>query len=482
MPQYMKLAVRGTTNYSGVSDIPITDLVNYADVYVGTSSNKDARGLPFHLSNTTLQNDLSKECPQWVLSAYAPGKDAPVQLFGGHLRELSFEELRMRHYELAAQGNEQQAIREAQALVSNAESQIQNALNDIDGAIQYILKGETQHPNRIDICNAKGAVTGELQSTNAFQKTVTPFGQASNSSASFGGPSIPSTMGPTSTPTFGQRSALTSTFGRPSAPGFAQPAVDQTSSLGGSTAGSGQPPSTFGQPSAPFGGPQQKPLAGSKASNPFQRSSTIQEENLFRQSSAPSLPSSLGQPSVPAQNPSFGQLPGTGNTNPFARTPPAQAAGGVYQNRTAPPHSTISAQPPPSAAISSPLVPPGSFQQKAEPGLAVAASSVMPRPSPGAQASVAQVQKDIHGKLRSWNKKTVSYIDDEPCYRNTDGSWQRIWFPDGAPAFVNSVGLPDEAYDDAMRENYMHLKEKGAFKDGIMPLLAPKREWCNWNL
>lgn len=75
----------------------------------------------------------------------------------------------------------------------------------------------------------------------------------------------------------------------------------------------------------------------------------------------------------------------------------------------------------------------------------------------------------------------VRYFDDEPCYKGNDGSWQRVWFPDGPPVFAKTVDLPDEAYDEATKANYRHLKEAGTFKDGIMPALPPKREWCSWN-
>jgi len=49
---------------------------------------------------------------------------------------------------LAAQGNHQQAIQEAQTLVNNAEQQMQNVLNDVDGAIKYVIDGENRHHER----------------------------------------------------------------------------------------------------------------------------------------------------------------------------------------------------------------------------------------------------------------------------------------------------------------------------------------------
>lgn len=81
----------------------------------------------------------------------------------------------------------------------------------------------------------------------------------------------------------------------------------------------------------------------------------------------------------------------------------------------------------------------------------------------------------------SWKGMPVRYFDDEPCYKGNDGNWQRIWFPDGPPVFTKTVDQPDEAYDEATKVNYKHLKQTGTFKDGIMPTLPPKREWCSWN-
>jgi len=54
--------------------------------------------------------DLKDERPQWPLSAYAPGKDAPRQLFGGFPIEQSFEEMRIMFYLAQANGNTQPAV------------------------------------------------------------------------------------------------------------------------------------------------------------------------------------------------------------------------------------------------------------------------------------------------------------------------------------------------------------------------------------
>ncbi|KAI8219928.1 Nucleoporin AMO1 [Colletotrichum sp. SAR 10_86] len=66
--------------------------------------------LPYMLSKETIEKDLTSEQPQWILSAYGPGRDAPEQLFGGPMREQSFEEMRLHHVMATASGNPQQAV------------------------------------------------------------------------------------------------------------------------------------------------------------------------------------------------------------------------------------------------------------------------------------------------------------------------------------------------------------------------------------
>ena len=66
--------------------------------------------LPYQLDKAAIKVDLSSERPQWILSAYGPGRYAPVQLFGGEQREKSFEEMRLYHYQARAANAEQQAV------------------------------------------------------------------------------------------------------------------------------------------------------------------------------------------------------------------------------------------------------------------------------------------------------------------------------------------------------------------------------------
>lgn len=74
------------------------------------ASSRTPATLPFQLDKAVILTDLTSERPQWILSAYGPGRWAPAQLFGGPGRELSFEELRVAHYIGLASGNPQQAV------------------------------------------------------------------------------------------------------------------------------------------------------------------------------------------------------------------------------------------------------------------------------------------------------------------------------------------------------------------------------------
>lgn len=65
----------------------------------------------YNISVNIIEQDLTNEKPQWILSAYGPGRDAPEQLFGGIPREQSFEEVRF-HYVVANQlGKGEESVR-----------------------------------------------------------------------------------------------------------------------------------------------------------------------------------------------------------------------------------------------------------------------------------------------------------------------------------------------------------------------------------
>ncbi|KAF4980892.1 hypothetical protein FZEAL_3177, partial [Fusarium zealandicum] len=202
----------------------------------------------YSITAEVIERDLASETPQWILSAYGPGRDAPEQLFGGYPREQSFEELRLHFMMGKASGNEQQALSEEQELYANAQQQMQAALRNAKEAIQFIVGAENTHPNRQDICRegTQGAPFGEFLVGKRPKTTVAesaapsnPFGSNSTSSP-FGGsaPSGPSAFGqpsavganssPFGTPAFGQPSQP-SAFGQPSQPGQGGSAFGQPS-------------------------------------------------------------------------------------------------------------------------------------------------------------------------------------------------------------------------------------------------------------
>lgn len=62
------------------------------------------------LTAEAIERDLRAEPPQWIMSCYGPGRDAPEQLWGGYPREQSPEEIRL-HFMLGAMaGNPQGAV------------------------------------------------------------------------------------------------------------------------------------------------------------------------------------------------------------------------------------------------------------------------------------------------------------------------------------------------------------------------------------
>ncbi len=63
------------------------------------------------LTADAIRRDLSEELPQWILSCYGPGRDAPEQLWGGYPREQSVEEIRLHFLMGSMAGNPQGAVR-----------------------------------------------------------------------------------------------------------------------------------------------------------------------------------------------------------------------------------------------------------------------------------------------------------------------------------------------------------------------------------
>jgi nucleoporin NUP42 len=241
--------------------------------------------------------------------------------------------MRVRFYQAAATGNQEQALQEVRYLYAESVKQINTALNDLNGAVRYIVDGDRERPNRIDVTEGR---TGSFFSTGAppfsgpvvSKASMPAFGQPSalgSQKQDFGNPSTLRQQ-----PAFGQPSVLghSSTFGQPSAlgAGAQSSAFGKPSPLGGQPAfgkpALGQP--TFGQPSTLGTSPFGKPSHASPFLNLLDQN---QGPSVFQQASGnpagfaqPPAPSPFGQPSDQPPPSPFGQLTSpTGGASAFGK-------------------------------------------------------------------------------------------------------------------------------------------------------------------
>lgn len=186
---------------------------------------------------------------------------------------------------------------------------MQNALSNIDAAMDFVKRGDDEHPNRIDICEFSvknpgqpfpvvgSASTAALGSSNSFgEGRTTAFPQPTSA---FGQPSA---MGSKPNP-FGATPQINTPFGQPAPLGaFGQP-------------------SALGQKLSPFAAtPTSGSLgqAGSGGVTGF--SSFAAQPNPFGAPSQPAIANSFGQPSQAQANP-FGQAKPVSGASPFGQTP-----------------------------------------------------------------------------------------------------------------------------------------------------------------
>ena len=365
--------------------------------------------------------DLTEDCPLWILSSYSPTPDTPRQLFGGIHREQSYEELRLRHYQLAAAGQEQLAVREATEFYDSAKQQIQAALRDLNGAISYIIDGRNEHPNRIDICRESTRGRSHQPSTGVSNQILaslqgSTFGQASQ---------------------FGQASAFgqQSTFGKPQNPFAAtsssQTPFGKTSQLGANRASAFmQPKNPFAENSGSLDPESRTTFSSGSARSGFahplsmQRSTTQPNEGgqWLRQDDATIAPAN---PFTGTQQPSSVQS----LTNDHAFGGEFPSTSGFSRNKAGESSST---------------------------------------------------QKDAHGRLISWKGKQIFYVDEQPCYKRRDGNWERVWFTE-PPKLDVKEQPPPSPYSVDLEHEYKYVQEHGAFLDGRMPDMPPRKEWCSWD-
>jgi nucleoporin NUP42 len=452
--------------------------------------------------------------PEWIFSAYGPGKNIPRQLFGGPQREQSFEEMRLRHYQAAAAENQNQAIQEAETLYTESLQQIENALKDLDGAVRYIVEGENEHPNRIDITEGRTASNGGQQPP-PFGQTTNPFGQPSTTTtqmSSFGQPSLLGSGTPAfGTPAFGQPSGLRSqsAFGQTSSLGQGT-SFGQPSTLGGAGQSAfGKP--AFGQPS--FGQPSslgQGAFGQQSATSPFAQISNQ------KQGTSPSGQTPFGQPSLQTSTSPFVQISGqttlfgqsSQTTSPFAQmqqnaAPFGQpsASFGTAQQKPATTTAALGMttspfgqpNPVPTAVVPLPTTqhPQQQTQQQATtnapanlgPSPIFKVEDKEPLPIPPLNGSTSR--DPTSKKLTIWKGRPVKYIDNWPCYLHPSDNttYVHIFFPDGPPEAVSlrdAQGTPDE-YTPEITTSYKFFLQNGYFKDGVLPSIPPKTEWVSFD-
>ncbi|KAJ9296820.1 hypothetical protein DTO271G3_5019 [Paecilomyces variotii] len=488
----------------------------------GARSSAQSQQTPsYGVTAADIRADLSpgKGRPEWVFSSYGPGKNAPRQLFGGPQREQSFEEMRLRHYEAAAAGNPTPAIQEAEGLYAECLKQMDAAINDAEGAARYVVEGEKEHPNRIDITEGRtGPAATAGQGASAFGQSNNAFGQPTASGGTQSAFGKPTGLG--QQPAFGQPAFGQPSFGQPSTlgqnPAFGQPsslgqgaqgsAFGQPSSLGSSQSAFGKP--AFGQPSfgqTGFGQP-----AFGKPSGPSPFGQTPTTGSGFSQLS--SGPSPFGQPAGPAAGTGFGQ-PSTSTASPFGQA--AQSASPFAQiaktenpfgqpSTTASPFGAPAQQPapsgfgqPPAATTASPFgQPPTATPAAPQPAPQPATTAGLgPRPqlkvddpkelNPLPNLTGQTVRDPLTKKLTMWKGQPVKYIDDWPCYLHPDDrqTYVHIFFPDGPPdqaSLRDAQGKPEE-YTPEVTEQYEFFVKNGFFKDGVIPSVPPKTEWVSFD-
>ncbi len=87
----------------------------------------------------------------------------------------------------------------------------------------------------------------------------------------------------------------------------------------------------------------------------------------------------------------------------------------------------------------------------------------------------------MDGTLAAFKGKAVTYNEDSPGIRAFDGTWTRIWFPNGAPNYYKDTELPLDKYDDKTKAQWQQFEQTGQFADGLMPSLPPPRECTTWD-
>ena len=195
--------------------------------------------------------------------------------------------MRLVHYESSLSGRQQEAVQEAQALNHEAEQQIRAVLNDVRGAIAYVVAAGDRRPNRIDECR-KTTPSG----SDVFARPGNVSGVSSSSPPSrIGGQprladlptSQASNLPRTAQNPFASAPGQSSPFGRTSALGAtAQVGNPFANTRAAQVANSSRTPTVLQSQQSPVGKTGQKPRAWLTARCLFKKAnSTTSPLNLF---------------------------------------------------------------------------------------------------------------------------------------------------------------------------------------------------------
>lgn len=405
-----------------------------------------------------------------------------------------------------------------QELATLSNQRVQSVLADLEGAMQYLTKGMDTHPNRLDIIeevakNAKATQPGFGEvfarsnarplpaASSGFGNSqpqsgfgAHPFRQPQNTGSAFGQPSSLSQNGGFGgNPTLG---GANTGFGNPAFSQQNQNAFGQQPQFGqpnqmGQSAPFGQPtqqpnPTPFGQPSnngnASFGVPSQP----QQSTNTFGQASIPAQNGAFGTAPQQTANQAFGQPSalqngnggfggVQQAAPAFGQPAPMAGSGGFNSQPQQQAPTGFGQPQQAIANNTFN--------TATPAAPgPQAFQNTIQP--AAAPSNNFLPPTPFNPDISSYTTRDTSNTLLTWKNQPVSYINNTPCFRNPiDGSWQRIWFPDGPPPNPAQNGMMQGAEAPVgVEEAYRFLRENGRFREGVMPEVPPGAGMVRWDV
>lgn len=400
-------------------------------------------------------------------------------------------------------------------------------LADIDGAINYIIDGANTHPNRIDQCikppnpgRGYGPFSKDRPNKPRYQPPVNS-GFQSNQQNGFAQP---------------QQSALSqqNAFTVQPSP-FGQNANNTFNSVGATQqqSGFGQAIHTqaqFGQPppNQAFGQQQQQPTQSfGQQQNPNISAFGIQNQGVAAPFGQPQATGVLGMPEQQQANQGFAQGFGQQPANPQAFGQPSQTQGLPFGQQIPQPQQTqngFSQQPPSTTSTFGLSQPPqpvsnGFSSQQTQPspnntfgvpspnpasmngfGKNLSAAQQMPsapqtngfhaqtqntQPAQAGRYQPADVStystRDNNGRILTWHGKIVKYIENVPCYQGTGNQWERIWFPDGAPA-PQSWEAPSQEYTPEMVQAYQYLMQNGQFQEGAMPEMAPRVEMARFDV